>query len=138
MGGSVWWTSDEQSGAELRRGKGEKHHSPFQSSSDASWVFLMRLFKILETFRGRLLGFIGNIRVVDCPDFALGEREMFIRGGELDYPFKPAATFFGSLSGIASADPERTSMECCLDSSDVSGDIRKGDVTAARVIYWDC
>lgn len=57
---------------------------------------------------------------------------------ELNYPFKPAATFFGSLSGIAAALPESTSWECCLESSDVSGVVRTGDVTAERVIYWDC
>lgn len=66
--GSSVWSSDEQSDAELRHGKGEKHNSPFQSSRDASWVFFVRLFKILETFRGRLLGFVGNIRVVDGPE----------------------------------------------------------------------
>lgn len=57
---------------------------------------------------------------------------------ELDYPFKPAATFFGSLSGMASVVPERTSLECSLESSDVSGVVRNGEITAKRVVYWDC
>lgn len=59
---------------------------------------------------------------MDRPGFAVVERKVFIRDVYigLNYPFKPAATYFGSLSGIAAAVPERTSWECCLESSDVS------------------
>lgn len=52
------------------------------------------------------------------------------------YPFKPAATFFGSLSGMAWAVPESTSREWSFDSEEVSEMIRHGDMTAKRETYW--
>lgn len=54
----------------------------------------------------------------------------------LYYPFKPAATFFGSLSGVASAVPESTSREWSFDSEEVSEIIRHGNMTAERLTYW--
>lgn len=94
-----WWTVKcKQSRAEPSEGKaarvtaGErKQNSPFQSSSDASRVFLVRLLEIVETVDGGKLGGSGDVRVGDGSARCMNENS-YRRIENRTYPFNPAAT----------------------------------------------
>lgn len=98
----------------------------------------MRLIELVETFLGGILGFVGDIWVVESPVFAIVSKPSSKEAALGFYPFRPAATFLGSLSGVMAASPERTSLECSLDSADVSELVRERIVKAERVFHLGC
>ena len=98
----------------------------------------MRLIELVETFLGGILGFVGDIWVVESPVFSLVSKRSSKEMALGFYPFRPAATLLGSLSGVMAASPERTAWECSLDSADVSDLVRERNVKAERAFHLGC